>query len=99
MAAGSPIELSNPSVNLFLVSSAPKSSHSQLSLHHSKDSLKLKNHILEFGVSIGLSHQKDPIKVPRAEMLLYFIDVRPGDSSLQICTLMFKIRSQLHAVA
>lgn len=99
MAADSPIVLSIPFVNFFLVSSPPKSSHSQLSLHYSKDSLKLKNHILGFGVSIGLSHQKDPIKVPRAEMLFYFIDVRPGDSSLQICILMFKIRSQLHAVA
>lgn len=99
MAPDSSIELSNPFVSLILVSSAPESSHSQRSLHYSKDSLKLKNHILEFGVSIGLAHRKDPIKMPSAEMLLYFIDVRPGDSSLQICTLMFKTRSQLHAVA
>lgn len=39
------------------------------SLHYSKDSLKLKNHILGFGVSVGLSHQKDYIKVPMAEIL------------------------------
>lgn len=95
MVVDSSIELSNPFVNLFLVSSTSKSSHSQLSLHYSKDSLKLKNHILRFGVSVGLSRQKDPIKVLRAEMPLYFIHVKPGDASLQICTLMFKIQSQL----
>lgn len=88
-------EISNPCVNLFLVRSTPKSTHNPLSLHYSKDSLKLKNHILGFGVSVGLSHQKDPIKVPKAEMPFSFIHVRSGDCSLQICTLMFKIKSQL----
>lgn len=96
MAADSPIELSNSFVSSFLVSSAPKSSHSQLVLCYSKGSLKLKNPILGFGVSVGLSHQKDRIiKVPRAEMPPFLIHVRPGDSSFQRCILMFKINSQL----
>lgn len=81
MAGDSSIELSNPFVSLLLVSRAPRSSHHQLSLHYSKGSLKLKNHILGFSVSVGFSHQKDPIKLPSTEMPLYFFHVRPGDSS------------------